>query len=825
MYKVWSPYGFNTDFDPFSVVRIHSRGIDSQWSKQANVYSPLLDQFDNYKVQPGHTLIWIAPVAESSRYSCNVNGDGFCKSACENYHQTFLNGHKFSEHEHHDPSIATGRPVASAYNDRMGRIEILVDIDNVKNASIVDSLEKGQQTKWSMACFCDENTPVLTSEGYKPISKIVPGDLVLTHKNRYRRVKSCMKKSYTGKQYKIKCKGQPISLRVTEDHPFLVKSKVFAGNMKPENTWTEAKDLNKGETLFVNSKPFFSYEDSIENVNLAKLLGVYLAEGYKGKNYISFTVNVGDKSRQYIKELAKELFNKEAKEYKHNRSDKAVNIFINSKEVSDNFSSLCGDSLKNKRVPLNIKNAEVEVKKSFIGGWFDGDGFYTSKGASWSTNKLTLALELRDLLLSLGIASSIAKLKHKKSYGSKSNNAEYVVTVAKADCKELLIYSDKENKYHDETWETAKRYINKSSLYIEKENEASCRIEKIEEDFVENKVVYDISVEEDESFTAAGIVTHNCKIDYDVCNVCGNKATKPQGPMPSDTDREALDTPSPGYCKHAREHLGAIYSDGHRVFVDNPHPNFFDISSVGTPAEVIAQTTFFRKAASAKIASGQTGYDLATLIGLNDNERFLASLPASYRKKSNILTKMSAMEKEIPFEVISLKDSCEKEDKEKIKKLKENKKAAYSQLRKNDIILSFEAWATLEGVDSNPAVKEASQKLPKMFTYLKEIYKDGDVLNNGSYDYVEASNNLKVAAIVSDIVPSCSMKSANVKTRMFNFDNKKLRNYNNDSIVSPAAENLLTKYASYVLSELGSKDNTFLNQAINLTLLRNLVEY
>lgn len=63
-------------------------------------------------------------------------------------------------------------------------------------------------------------------------------------------------------------------------------------------------------------------------------------------------------------------------------------------------------------------------------------------------------------------------------------------------------------------------------------------------------------------------VSMGCKVKFDVCSLCGNKA-------PSRKD----------YCDHARDQLGELLSNGKRVFVWNPSPKFFDISLVRRPAD------------------------------------------------------------------------------------------------------------------------------------------------------------------------------------------------------------------------------------------------
>lgn len=63
-----------------------------------------------------------------------------------------------------------------------------------------------------------------------------------------------------------------------------------------------------------------------------------------------------------------------------------------------------------------------------------------------------------------------------------------------------------------------------------------------------------------------------CRVPYDVCSICGNKA-----PSPKD------------YCKHVTDTgLNYIYPDGRKVYLLNPNPDFFDISIVIVPADKTA---------------------------------------------------------------------------------------------------------------------------------------------------------------------------------------------------------------------------------------------
>lgn len=68
-------------------------------------------------------------------------------------------------------------------------------------------------------------------------------------------------------------------------------------------------------------------------------------------------------------------------------------------------------------------------------------------------------------------------------------------------------------------------------------------------------------------------VSMGCKIKYDVCSICGNRAP---------TRADYCDHVKPGYGDPG---MGQLMSDGKKAYVHNPSPNFFDISRVFRPAD------------------------------------------------------------------------------------------------------------------------------------------------------------------------------------------------------------------------------------------------
>lgn len=98
-------------------------------------------------------------------------------------------------------------------------------------------------SSWDMKCIVNRYTPVLTSKGNIPIYKIKVGDLVLTHKGRFRKVTKTNKEANTDDFiYEIEINNNK-KIQVTESHPILTS-----------RGWVFAKNLNKSDKIIVLGK-------------------------------------------------------------------------------------------------------------------------------------------------------------------------------------------------------------------------------------------------------------------------------------------------------------------------------------------------------------------------------------------------------------------------------------------------------------------------------------------------------------------------------------------------------------------------------------------
>jgi len=112
-------------------------------------------------------------------------------------------------------------------------------------------------------------------------------------------------------------------------------------------------------------------------------------------------------------------------------------------------------------------------------------------------------------------------------------------------------------------------------------------------------------------------VSMGCRIKYDVCSICDNKAP---------TRAE--------YCKHLKYEMGEIHPDGKIVCADNPSPNFFDISIVFRPAD---KTGYMLK----KIARDNRG------VHVEDKAADLAIKSATLTVLSSYLRKAADIDKTV----------------------------------------------------------------------------------------------------------------------------------------------------------------------------------
>lgn len=505
---------FEFDDQIASVVHRHRAGVDREWlHKRA---AAALFNFDDMHPRRGETLVHLLALGDGERYGSNRNGDRFNRAENEGYHHTFMKGAYFHHHNNDSSSKAFGRVVATAHNPAMGRVELVVGLDNDKCAEDLNDLETRGEFPVSMSCFDDPSTPIRTLRGYVPIRDVTTNDFVLTHDGQWSKVTETMSRSYYGLIVSIKVRGISRRIRMTAEHPMFcrrVKSVVSADGeieLNCEYDWQHASHLVRGSRIacVVSGSAMSSGVDEAE----AHAIG---------------------------------------------------HSWANNRVIDRHY--------------VEIGSSDTNAQLAFVGALVDTLGRVGGFGFNVALPSEAMTLFVRDICIEAGVTAA-----------AQNRNRTWCVYLPFGGIEPLRKYSTAASKSPLcvlPRWPVA---INDSW--------PSYMITDVELHEVSGVPVYNMEIAGSHSYSAAGLASHNCRVHHDICSICNHQA------------RTRKD-----YCKHASEMMGQILHDGRIVCVDNPQPDFFDISRVWRGAD---RTAFTLRRLEKAANEGRTvgGAELAEIL-------------------------------------------------------------------------------------------------------------------------------------------------------------------------------------------------------------------
>jgi intein/homing endonuclease len=633
--KVINSTSFDYGDPAVSLVKFHRQGIDSgSLRKIAGTTGVFHDFLKDFKPPKNQTVVHILAVGDEEKFGPNRNADAFNEADNKKAHPLFKKiGNVFKNHKNTDPKLAVGEVHATAHNDVMSRIELLVGLDHMKCAKEVDAVEKGEDPAFSMGCFTAGHFVTMDNGTTKLLEDVVVGDRVITHLGNRSAVTALSRKLYTGKLFRFDARTlNPIE--ATGNHPFFVlrreharkgSTKVYRRKDPAEidagaAEWVNANDLRIGD-YFVTPAPVDVETDDYVTPALARFLGYYCAEGHlrmtpEGRYCsITLTCNVADQAVKEVPELCRALDIDSTKVHfrPSDVTDKCVSIVIADPWLAYQCHLHCGKLAKTKRLSPELMTWELELQKLFLGAYISGDGCVMRAG-SWQPGSLsisTASTALRDQVVSLlnriGGICGYNVITHRAGVGKSVHaTTEYQAYMSPRDARLLVGYTDKliDHAYKEKGQRGGKRFRVGDCIYTP--------IDSIVTREVIDAPVFNLEVEPDNSYLISGIAVHNSMQDYDVCSLCKHKAP---------TAKQ--------HCVHIRTKLGMVTDDGQKIYMQNPDPNFFDISLVYKPADRIAYS--LRKVAAENDVIG--GHELAAELGWDDMDlektamkRTLASL-------------------------------------------------------------------------------------------------------------------------------------------------------------------------------------------------------
>ena len=369
-------------------------------------------------------------------------------------------------------------------------------------------------------CFCS-GSMVRVRDGEKPIEEIEEGDEVLTHHGRFRRVKEPMRRKFSGPIHHIKFVGESYrSLAVTPGHPFLVGRRQSDGAFSQE--WLTAQYLREGDYVAVPAKidveetPQILVETDVsvghgrhaavaERVavavddKMARVMGLYIAEGSVSANtsYLCFDSAEDEQEvRDLVRLVIGGAFDANDWEYVYDgRAGRSVRF--SSVRAARFFAQIFGRTTSELRIPDWVFSLSDRDRAAFVRGLYDGEGHYDPKQDRHRINQTNqhVAQRLRELLLSLGIRASLSV-----SERPLPRRPMWQVAIYQGDSplfEQLVLGQD---SARDRTTRP-RTFLSDGYHWMP--------VASIEQVHAECEV-FNMSVEEDESYVCEGVVSHNC---------------------------------------------------------------------------------------------------------------------------------------------------------------------------------------------------------------------------------------------------------------------------------------------------------------------------
>jgi len=398
---------------------------------------------------------------------------------------------------------------------------------------------------------------ILTANGYKPIGDVQVGELVVTHRNRLRRVIHRFERETKEPLYIIRPKEVGYdALRVTAEHKVLaIRAESLYhhpsrdGWLRPGKAaeWIPAAELKPSDyvalahdaevkpmtTLRISEhlsgyvideskirKPLVrssrhgyleaggTHHDVNDEVkvdeDLCYLFGRWLGDGcivHRTRTNIEagikivFNLKERDESKR-VARIVTEKFGVPC-DIKDSSSGRWVDLWVNSMPVGQFFKAFLGCYAHSKRIPPELMHLPERETKALLKGLFRADGYISGNQIGILLSNRTLATQVHQLLLRLGYVFSIKNNTHR---------------LGRWPAYRIQATANEAASLFEEIFEvTAPTGENDQKYYVEYDGLRWVRVDQIEVEEYEGPVI-DLEVEEDHSFVSAGIVVSNCYV-------------------------------------------------------------------------------------------------------------------------------------------------------------------------------------------------------------------------------------------------------------------------------------------------------------------------
>ena len=346
-----------------------------------------------------------------------------------------------------------------------------------------------------IGCLTGDSKVLMEDGTYLPIKEVVVGSKVWswdeTTQKLTKKTVEAMIPQGIAKVYEIKTKRH--ALRATGNHPFLTI-----------NGWKKAEELTKEDWLLTIKKINTDYRKKMPsgkfmNQSFAWLFGVMMGDGWVGKSetrgYMAVAKGVDEKLNLKICDEIEKQFGRRPYETKFGcyrlDSIKAQRLFTGL--------GLVGGA-KGKRLPSWLFKSRPDIKRAFLRGLIDADGYKQIRGNAHriELSNYELVEDIRLLSLTSGVRPTSIHSRTRRLQPPNSKkpvlNTSYSIG--------LTFQNSTEN-----------HTVYKQAYLL---REQGIRIDRVESviELAEKQEVFDLTVADTHNFIADGMVVHNTRWDY-----------------------------------------------------------------------------------------------------------------------------------------------------------------------------------------------------------------------------------------------------------------------------------------------------------------------
>jgi len=382
----------------------------------------------------------------------------------------------------------------------------------------------------SISCLVP-GTKIYTNNGIVDIETVSPGDMVITHRGRFKPITNVITKPFHGRCVKVKLHGYKDS---TEYYKFVDNHELYV-NRDNKWVWVGCNDIKIGDivgepiverdysknshTLTICERITSSNEYTKKSIGVTpdvqRLMGYFLGDGSICERDSGIQFDFGRDELNNITDVTsilKKNFGKESSTVV--KGEECVRVKCYSKGMASWFRRNCYGKDGEKVYPWSLDRISKSGCLSLLSGLIRSDGSISKNSMSFYNTSSNIALLCKQLFSRLGIAASIS-FREPRSHVLRSEGRviegkkiEWVINSGKKEILESISYMIS-NMSCDNS-----KFVDRTFIH---DGFCCSRVVAIEHEEYDG-VVYDLQVEEDHSFSGPFLTIHNCGAG--MTNIC-----------------------------------------------------------------------------------------------------------------------------------------------------------------------------------------------------------------------------------------------------------------------------------------------------------------